>query len=100
LRIKDNIMFTMSNGSCTTKRLNSETASVLGSCDHITYSSECGWTLACGKDKDDKIIIAVHANNREEFDDMLNPSNRWKKCGKKNNAESFNRMSLTGNVNL
>lgn len=63
-------LFTNSNGG-QTKKLTDETALALSNCHHITYGGDGGWRVAYGKNEDESLVIAVHANSDTEIVEAL-----------------------------
>lgn len=66
-------MFTISNSAFATQPLNGATISQLKKLN-VNYSSECGWTIAHGRDDNGKLIISVHAKDISEFYRHLEPN--------------------------
>tara|TARA_Y100001960_G_scaffold22810_1_gene20044 strand:- start:40751 stop:41083 length:333 start_codon:yes stop_codon:yes gene_type:complete len=66
-------MFAISHSAFATKPLNSSTISQLKKLN-VQYSSECGWTIAHGRDDNGKLIISVHAKDISEFYRHLEPN--------------------------
>jgi hypothetical protein len=66
-------MFTTSHSSFDTKPLNSSTISQLKKLN-VSYSSECGWAVAHGRDDNGRLIISVHAKDISEFYRHLEPN--------------------------